>query len=119
MTFAYRQFLVLAAAGTRAAGDSPRRPASAWQRAASPAFIVDFSGTDLGDARMAMELSAALSASVGTISGLRILPYAERNTCRVLFEHDPASEGLCEFRMQLQARQQAVSETWLYRWTAQ
>ncbi|MGL5734662.1 MAG: glucan biosynthesis protein, partial [Beijerinckiaceae bacterium] len=119
ITFAYRQFWTW---------QPPERPSVATVTQTRVGrgtavrrrrFIVDFHGETLGDSRTGMEMSVALSSSAGTISGLRVLPYAERNTCRVMFELDPASETLCELRMQLQARNQAISETWLYRWTAQ
>jgi glucans biosynthesis protein len=36
---------------------------------------------------------------------------------RVGFEVDPGNDNLCELRLVLQAGGQAVSETWLDRWT--
>ena len=37
--------------------------------------------------------------------------------CRVVFDIDPAAENFCEMRLVLKSGEQAISETWLYRWT--
>lgn len=80
-------------------------------------FFVDFSGNQLADPSTITALQAVISATPGAIHNLRLWPYPERKTVRVSFEVDPGTENYSEMRLVLQAGGQAVSETWLNRWT--
>ena len=51
-------------------------------------------------------------------SSIRLYPYRERRSIRVVFDLDPGSESYSELRLVLKAADKPVSETWLYRWTA-
>ncbi len=80
-------------------------------------YTVDFSGDRLGDPSVVTAVRAALSATPGTVSDVRLWPYPERKTLRVSFELDPGNENVSEMRLVLQVGGNAVSETWLNRWT--
>ena len=80
-------------------------------------FIVEFSGEVFADASRAPEIKPALTASLGQISSLRSFISAERRSCRVLFDLDPAAETQSELRLVLETAGKPISETWLYRWT--
>ena len=58
-----------------------------------------------------------IDAKPGQIVAIRVYPYKERRSVRVVFDLDPGSESFCELRMVLKAANKPVSETWLYRWT--
>lgn len=78
-------------------------------------FLIDFTGDALGEP--VPDLRPALSASPGSIRGLRIFAYPERKALRVAFDLDPGNENACEMRLVLEAAGKPISETWLYRWT--
>jgi glucans biosynthesis protein len=59
-----------------------------------------------------------LSTTPGSISISRMYLYANRKSCRVVFDIDPGSETYSEIRLLLDVGGKPVSETWLYRWTA-
>jgi glucans biosynthesis protein len=79
-------------------------------------FFVDFTGDILGNGPIS-DFKPTLTASPGTIQGLRVLPYPERRTMRVSFDLDPGNENASELRLVLEAGKKPISETWLYRWT--
>jgi glucans biosynthesis protein len=116
VTLAYRQFWcwgpperppLLSVAATRSGRGSGGRKRR---------FFVDFAGDMLGNGPLA-DLKPILTASPGTIQGLRLMPYPDRKTMRVSFELDPGNENACEMRLVLEAAGKPLSETWLYRWT--
>ncbi|MBN9447911.1 MAG: glucan biosynthesis protein [Bosea sp.] len=80
-------------------------------------FIVDFTGERLADAGLVAATRAIVTATPGAVHNLRLWPFPERRTMRVGFEVDPGNENLSELRLVLDAGGQAVSETWLNRWT--
>lgn len=80
-------------------------------------FIVDFTGDKLADAGVVTSTRANLTATPGTIHGVRIWPYPERKLMRVGFEVDPGTDTLSELRLVLESGGQPISETWLNRWT--
>ena len=80
-------------------------------------FIVDFTGERLNDAGLIAATRAVVTATPGAVHNLRLWPFPERRTMRVAFEVDPGNENLSELRLVLDAGGQAVSETWLNRWT--
>lgn len=81
-------------------------------------FMLDFNGDMLADAGVAIELKAMLSATPGVLHNQRLITYPERKGVRFSFELDPGGDTLSEMRLVLEAGGRAVSETWLYRWTA-
>ena len=60
---------------------------------------------------------ADVSGSAGKIRNVVVQRNAEISGVRVSFELAPGDAELVELRLVLQAGAQAVSETWLYRWT--
>jgi glucans biosynthesis protein len=78
-------------------------------------FVVDF---DLGSLQIE-RLTPQLSVSTGEIAGvvsLSLIP--EGNIARVGFHFVAGTASTSEFRLALYMGNEAVSETWLYRWTA-
>jgi glucans biosynthesis protein len=115
--FAYRQFWCW---------EPPTRPPLAFVsdarsgRGSAPKhrrFIVVFSGDVIGDAARPT-FKTALSASPGSATILYETRDPEAKTYRVVFELDPGGESYCELRLVLQAGDDPISETWLYRWTS-
>jgi len=83
-----------------------------------PRFAVEMAGDIFADPQKAAAAAADIQASPGKIASVRIYPYKERRSVRVVFDLDPGTETYSELRMTLNVDKQAVSETWLYRWTA-
>ena len=54
----------------------------------------------------------------GKIVFVKLFAYKDRRSVRVMFDLDPGSDSYSELRLVLNLDNQAVSETWLYRWTA-
>jgi glucans biosynthesis protein len=114
-SFAYRQFWAWAA---------PTRPDLAQVMATRSGrgggkrrrFLVEFQGDNL--AAPPPDMKASVSTSPGTIQNVRIWPYPDRKTVRVGFDLEFGNESACEMRLLLEAGTTALSETWLYRWTA-
>ena len=81
----------------------------------SVVFVIDLTGPLVKDAK---DLPAVdLSASAGKISNVSVQRNLEISGVRVTFELAPGDSQLVELRCVLKAGDQAVSETWLYRWT--
>lgn len=104
----------------------PDRPALAtalWMRQGRGSqgrrrrFMIDFVGDRLADPAIVTATRALVTATQATVHGLRLWPYPERKTMRVVFEVEPGSENLSELRLVLDAGGQPISETWLNRWT--
>lgn len=76
-------------------------------------FVVDFAGGDLGG-----EITAEVKANVGEITGVVAEPNPFIQGYRLKFELIPAGNDPVELRAVLKRGDTAVSETWLYRWTA-
>ena len=78
-------------------------------------FVIDFDGPAVKDIR---ELPVAvISASTGTIANVVTQRHPDIAGLRVTFELNTASAELIELRLALKANDQAISETWIYRWT--
>ncbi|HXE02675.1 MAG TPA: glucan biosynthesis protein G [Hyphomicrobium sp.] len=78
-------------------------------------FVIDLTGPSVKDAR---DLPVAdVSGSAGKIKNVVVQRNPEISGVRVLFELVPGEADLVELRFVLKAGAQAVSETWLYRWT--
>ena len=81
-------------------------------------FAVEMSGDIFADPQKAAAATADLHANPGKIVAVRLFPYKDRRSVRVVFDLDPGSDTLSELRLTLNIDNQPVSETWLYRWTA-
>ncbi|WP_395665692.1 glucan biosynthesis protein [Methylocella sp.] len=81
-------------------------------------FIVEFQGGRLGEIRNGDDVVPKVVASPGSIPLVRTFQNADRATCRVMFELDPAGENHSELRLSLFSKDEPISETWIYRWTA-
>ena len=75
-------------------------------------------GDAFADPQKAAAAAADLQANPGKVGSVRLFPYRDRRSVRILFDLDPGSETFSEIRLTLKIDNQAVSETWLYRWTA-
>jgi len=80
-------------------------------------FVIDFSGDRLKQAAGETKLRAEVSGDHGKIGNVVAQPNPEINGWRVSFELSPSGSAV-ELRAQLFAGDRAVSEAWLYRWTA-
>ena len=83
-----------------------------------PRFAVEMTGDAFADPQKAAAAAADLQANPGKVGSVRLFPYRDRRSVRILFDLDPGSETFSEIRLTLKIDNQAVSETWLYRWTA-
>ena len=81
-------------------------------------ILVDFTGDNLADPTRSGEIKASLSLSGGNVTSVSTFTGKTPKTLRVLFDFEPNSDNMTEIRLLLQSDGQAVSETWLYRWTA-
>ena len=81
-------------------------------------FAVEMAGDLFADPQKAAATTADVQASTGKIISVLLFPYKDRRSVRVVFDLDPGSETYSELRLTLHLENQAVSETWLYRWTA-
>ena len=81
-------------------------------------FAVEMTGDAFADPQKAAAATADIQANPGKIVSVRLYPYKDRQSVRVVFDLDPGSETYSELRLTLNVDKQAVSETWLYRWTA-
>jgi periplasmic glucans biosynthesis protein len=82
-----------------------------------PRFAVEMTGDAFADPQKAAAAAADIQANPGKISSVRLFPYKDRRSVRIVFDLDPGSETYSEIRLALKIDNQAVSETWLYRWT--
>ena len=81
-------------------------------------FAVEMAGDMFADPAKAAAASADIQAAPGKIVSVRLFPYKDRRSVRVVFDLDPGSENYSELRLTIRVDNQAASETWLYRWTA-
>lgn len=78
-------------------------------------FVVDFDGPELGESK---EFPVPdVKASTGTVQNVVIQKNSETGGFRVSFDLNPSGADLIELRLVLRMAAQAVSESWLYRWT--
>lgn len=83
-----------------------------------PRFTVEMTGDVFADPQRAAAAVADLHASPGKIASVKVFPYKDRRSVRVMFDLDPGSDSFSELRLTLNLDNHPVSETWLYRWTA-
>lgn len=96
-------------------GARVRKTRTAVNRRGLTQFAVDFDGPGVKDAR---ELAVAdIWASAGTVQNVVVQRYADIGGVRCTFELQTGNNELIELRMYLRNNDQAISETWLYRWT--
>jgi glucans biosynthesis protein len=81
-------------------------------------FAVEMAGDMFSDPAKAAAATADVQAAPGKIVSVRLFPYKDRRSVRVVFDLDPGSETSSELRLTLRVDNQPASETWLYRWTA-
>lgn len=67
---------------------------------------------------MLEQVTRHIAASTGTVSDGVLQRNPETGGPRLAFTFDPEGAGLVELRAQLRHESHAVSEVWLYRWTA-
>ena len=78
-------------------------------------FVIDFEGPAVNDIR---DLPVAdVSANPGSIGNVVVQRNPAISGVRVSFEMSPGSADVVELRLVLKAAEQAISESWLYRWT--
>jgi glucans biosynthesis protein len=77
-------------------------------------FVVDF----LGAPRATEELRLDVGASAGRISNTALQTNRLNKGIRASFELNPDEARVIELRMRILRGDQPVTETWLYRWTA-
>ena len=81
-------------------------------------FTVEMTGDIFADPQKAAAATAEVAANPGKIVSTRLFSYKDRHSVRVMLDLDPGSETFSELRLTLSIDGQAVSETWLFRWTA-
>jgi periplasmic glucans biosynthesis protein len=78
-------------------------------------FVIDFDGPAVKDIR---DLPvAAVTANPGSVANVVVQRNPDISGVRVAFEMSPGGAELVELRLVLKAAEQAISESWLYRWT--
>ena len=77
-------------------------------------FVVDF----VGVGRNAAGVRIDAGTSTGRISNALLQPNPLTKGLRASFELDPRDANLAELRLRLLRGDRPISETWLYRWTA-
>ncbi len=78
-------------------------------------FAIDFEGPGVKDAK---EMPVAdIWTSAGTVANVVVQRHAEIGGVRCTFDLQTANHELIEMRLFLRNSEQAVSESWLYRWT--
>ena len=75
-------------------------------------FVIDFDGGALNG-----QVTPDVEATQGAISNIVLQPNTETSGVRLSFEIDFAGAELSELRAVLRRGNDAVSETWIYRWT--
>src|SRR5271166_4014366 len=78
-----------------------------------PRFAVEMTGDAFADPQKAAAAAADLQANPGKVGSVRLFPYKDRRSVRIVFDLDPGSETFSEIRLTLKIDNQAVSETWL------
>ncbi|UHQ24702.1 glucan biosynthesis protein [Lysobacter sp. 5GHs7-4] len=81
-------------------------------------IVIDLSGGTLAQLPAGSEPRAVVSAGTGKVANVVAHAMPARGTWRIAFELDPGSERSVELRARLEDAGGALSETWLYRWTA-
>ena len=84
-------------------------------RKGSTQIVIDFEGPGVKDVK---ELPVAdIWASAGTVANVQIQRHPEIGGVRCTFDLQTGNNELIELRLFLRSNDQAVSESWLYRWT--
>ena len=77
-------------------------------------FVVEFTGTG----RAIEDLRLDLGTSAGKVTNHMLQPSPLTKGVRASFELEPSNADVAELRLRLMRADKPVSETWLYRWTA-
>ncbi len=115
--FAYRQFWCWTPPSRPAGAETVNSRGGRAPAARQRRFLVEFRGDGLGDPARVAALTPNLSVTPGKVVAQRVYPAAERKSCTVQFDIDPAGETACEIRLTLDIQGAPQTETWLYRWT--
>jgi glucans biosynthesis protein len=84
-------------------------------RRGSIQFVIDFDGPGVKELK---ELPVAdIWASAGTIANVQLQRHPEIGGVRCSFDLQAGNNELIEMRLFLRSNDQAISESWLYRWT--
>ncbi|KRD74716.1 glucan biosynthesis protein G [Lysobacter sp. Root983] len=81
-------------------------------------IVIDLAGGALARLPAGSEPRAVVSASKGRVANVVAHPMPAPGSWRVAFELEPGQERSVELRMRLEDARGALSEIWLYRWTA-
>ncbi|SFK77475.1 glucan biosynthesis protein [Lysobacter sp. cf310] len=81
-------------------------------------IVIDLAGGALAKLPAGSEPRAVVSASKGQVANVVAHAMPAPGVWRVAFELDPGQERSIEMRMRLEDAGGALSEIWLYRWTA-
>ncbi|MEQ1615973.1 MAG: glucan biosynthesis protein, partial [Hyphomicrobiaceae bacterium] len=78
-------------------------------------FVIDFDGPGVKDAK---DMPVAdIWSSAGTVTNVLVQRHGDIGGVRCSFDVHPGGNELIELRLFLRNNEQAVSESWLYRWT--
>lgn len=78
-------------------------------------FVIDFDGPGVKDAK---DMPVAdIWSSAGTVTNVLVQRHGDIGGVRCSFDVQPGGNELIELRLFLRNNEQAVSESWLYRWT--
>jgi glucans biosynthesis protein len=78
--------------------------------------VVDFAGGDLVNLRPEHPVSAQVSVSVGKLLKAELLPIATTRAWRLVADVEPDGKKPVEMRAFLRLYDEALTETWTYRW---
>jgi glucans biosynthesis protein len=79
-------------------------------------FVIDLAGPALTETAELPGID--LTVSAGTVYDARVLPHPAIGGVRVIFDFDTGGSEMSEMRLSLKRGDAAISETWLFRWTA-
>jgi glucans biosynthesis protein len=115
--FAYRQFWCWTPPSRPAAAETSNSRGGHAPGAKQRRFLVEFRGESFSDPARVAALTPNLSVNPGKVVAQHVYAAAERKSCYVRFDIDPAGETACEIRLTLDFQGAPQTETWLYRWT--
>ena len=81
-------------------------------------FVVDFVGGTLKGRRPDAPPTVDLGAEKGKIDNVKLSPNPENGGWRLAFQFAPGGEKVAEMHARLMDGETALTETWVYRWTA-
>jgi glucans biosynthesis protein len=112
--FAYRMSWLAEPALLKSLGKAVATHSGASLDGKRRVFVLDFAGA--GEKIEGLRLD--LNGSAGKISNATLVSNSAIHGLRANFEIDPKGADLVELRLRIMRGDSAVTETWLYRWTA-